>query len=114
MLNRPINQPSQSSAKIDPTQVPRPTGKGDAPEEYRTTGNQHPNPPPTQSRFVVRDTGNANPRFMRCTLSMLPYNSDLLKQSAMSLAVLVQPFALLDPADDQLQVSPYHLLFTET
>ena len=44
---------------------------------------------------------------------MLPYNSDLLKQSAMSLAVLVQPFALLDPADDQLQVSLCHLLFTE-
>ena len=111
-LNRPVNQPSQSSAKIDPTQVPRPSGKGDAPEEYRTSGNQHPNPPPTQSRFVVRDTGNANPRFMRCTLSMLPYNSDLLKQSAMSLAVLVQPFALLDPADDQIQVRLIRMLLS--
>jgi len=97
------------SSKIDPTQVPRPSAKGDAPEEYRTSGNQYPNPPTTQARFVVRDTGNANPRFMRCTLSMVPYSSDLLKQSAMPLAVVVQPFALLDPADDPTQVS---LVFT--
>ena len=104
--NRPINQPWQtSSTKIDPSQVPRPSAKGDAPEEYRTSGNQHPNPPTTQARFVVRDTGNANPRFMRCTLSMMPYSNDLLKQSGMPLAAVVQPFALLDPADDPTQVS---------
>ena len=105
-LNRPANQPRQAaSSKIDPTQVPRPSAKGDLPEEYRTSGNQYPNPPTTQARFVVRDTGNANPRFMRCTLSMLPYSNDLLKQSAMPLAVVVQPFALLDPSDDPTQVS---------
>ncbi|KAL0036794.1 hypothetical protein WJX79_010207 [Trebouxia sp. C0005] len=103
-LNRPVSQMHQApSSKIDPTQVPRPSAKGDAPEEYRTSGNQYPNPPTTQARFVVRDTGNANPRFMRCTLSMVPYSSDLLKQSAMPLAVVVQPFALLDPADDPTQ-----------
>ena len=113
-LNTPINQPRQassmsSSSKVDPTQVPRPSAKGEAPEEYRTMGNQYPNPPTTQARFIVRDTGNANPRFMRCTLSMMPYSSDLLKQSAMPLAVVVQPFALLDPADDPTQVSsPTH------
>lgn len=103
-LNRPASQLHQGpSSKIDPTQVPRPSAKRDAPEEYRTSGNQYPNPPTTQARFVVRDTGNANPRFMRCTLSMVPYSSDLLKQSAMPLAVVVQPFALLDPADDSTQ-----------
>lgn len=107
-LNRPPNQPRQpssTSSKIDPTQVPRPSAKGDAPEEYRTLGNQYPNPPTTQARFIVRDTGNANPRFMRCTLGMMPYSNDLLKQSAMPLAVVVQPFALLDPADDATEVS---------
>lgn len=108
-LNAPFNQPRQSSSssssKVDPTQVPRPSAKGDAPEVYRTSGNQYPNPPTTQARFIVRDTGNANPRFMRCTLSMMPYSNDLLKQSAMPLAVVVQPFALLDPADDPTQVS---------
>ena len=107
-LNRPPNQPRQTSSassKIDPTQVPRPSAKGDAPEEYRTSGNQYPNPPTTQARFIVRDTGNANPRFIRCTLGMMPYSNDLLKQSAMPLAVVVQPFALLDPADDATEVS---------
>lgn len=106
-LNRPPNQPRQpssTSSKIDPTQVPRPSAKGDAPEEYRTLGNQYPNPPTTQARFIVRDTGNANPRFMRCTLGMMPYSNDLLKQSAMPLAVVVQPFALLDPADDATEI----------
>ena len=114
-LNTPINQPRQasslssSSSKVDPTQVPRPSAKGEAPEEYRTMGNQYPHPPTPQARFIVRDNGNANPRFMRCTLSMMPYSSDLLKQSAMPLAVVVQPFALLDPADDPTQVSsPTH------
>ena len=108
-LNAPFHQlrqsSSSSSSKVDPTQVPRPSAKGDAPEVYRTSGNQYPNPPTSQARFIVRDTGNANPRFMRCTLSMMPYSNDLLKQSAMPLAVVVQPFALLDPADDPTQVS---------
>lgn len=102
-LNRPVSQPRQPSSKIDPAQVPRPSAKGLAAEEYQTSGNQYPNPPTTQARFIVRDTGNANPRYMRCTLSMLPYSNDLLKQSAMPLAAVVQPFAILDPSDDQTQ-----------
>lgn len=54
----------------------------------------------------VRDTGDCSPRFMRSTIGCVPYQNDLLKQSAMPLALLVQPLATPQPGDDLVQVRP--------
>ncbi len=61
--------------------------------------------PPLQTRFIVRDTGDASPRNMRCTMHAMPTTPDLLKQAATPLAVIWQPFAVGHPQDDQIPVS---------
>lgn len=40
-------------------------------------------------------TGNASPRFMRCTTYSLPCTADLAKQCQVPLATIIKPFAVL-------------------
>ena len=54
----------------------------------------------------VRDAGNCSPRHMRCTLNAVPGAWDLLKQSCIPFAVVVQPLAEAKPGDDLVQVHP--------
>lgn len=95
--------PTQKSQRIDPAAIPRPTG----PErelifETRIVEGKTYNPPPSTSRYTVRDCGNANPRYLRSTLHHVPCTEELCRNSAMPLAVCVQPMAAPDPADDPL------------
>ncbi|XWS15138.1 hypothetical protein CRYUN_Cryun35bG0068400 [Craigia yunnanensis] len=59
---------------------------------------------PAASDYIVRDTGNCSPRYMRCTINQIPCTADLLTTSAMQLALLVQPMALPHPLEDPIQV----------
>ncbi|PPS06533.1 hypothetical protein GOBAR_AA14116 [Gossypium barbadense] len=59
---------------------------------------------PATSDYVVRDTGNCSPRYMRCTINQIPCTADLLTTSSMQLALLVQPMALPHPSEDPIQV----------
>ncbi|XP_022768178.1 protein transport protein Sec24-like At4g32640 isoform X2 [Durio zibethinus] len=59
---------------------------------------------PATSDYIVRDTGNCSPRYMRCTINQIPCTVDLLTTSAMQLALLVQPMALPHPSEDPIQV----------
>ena len=52
----------------------------------------------------VRDRGNASPRYMRMTLNYVSASHDLLRTSQMPLAVIIQPLAIPEAGDDQLQV----------
>lgn len=72
--------------------------------ETRVNG-QHVNPPSSTTRFIVRDMGDANPRLMRSSLNAVPATNDMLNNSGMQFALTVQPLALLDPAEDQTQVT---------
>jgi len=63
-------------------------------------------PLPADWPVVVADCGNASPRNMRLTLNSIPSSSDLLKQSKMPMAVLVQPLAPTHPGEDPLQAPP--------
>ncbi|CAH1447558.1 unnamed protein product [Lactuca virosa] len=60
-------------------------------------------PEPATSDFIVRDTGNCSPRYMRCTINQIPCTSDLLNTSGMQLALLVQPLALPHPSEEPIQ-----------
>ena len=73
---------------------------------YETWGEGGSIAPPASSDFVVRDRGNATPRAMRPTLHLIPAGADLLKQSGMPLAVVLQPLAAPLPGDTPLQVGP--------
>lgn len=91
-------------SKIDPNQIPRPVPSSSVVLHETRQGNQANPPPPATSDYIVRDTGNCSPRYMRCTINQIPCTADLLNTSAMQLALLVQPFALPHPSEDPIQV----------
>ncbi|XP_062173358.1 protein transport protein SEC24 C [Alnus glutinosa] len=96
--------PVSGTSKIDPNQIPRPIPSS-SPMLYETLqGNQANPPPPATSDYIVRDTGNCSPRYMRCTISQIPCTADLLTTSGMQLALLVQPLALPHPSEEPIQV----------
>ena len=73
----------------------------------RLNANEHSVPPPASSRYIVKDTGDCSPRFMRATLNNVPATADLCRMGAMPVALLISPLALPDPQDDPIQVLHY-------
>ncbi|XP_050221483.1 protein transport protein SEC24 C-like [Mercurialis annua] len=92
------------SSNIDPNQIPRPTPSSSVTLHDTRQANQANPPPPATSDYIVRDTGNCSPRYMRCTINQIPCTVDLLNTSGMPLALLVQPFALPHPSEEPIQV----------
>ncbi|KAG8388134.1 hypothetical protein BUALT_Bualt02G0094300 [Buddleja alternifolia] len=97
-----LNQTGQS--KIDPNQIPRLTPSSAVILHETRQGNQANPPPPATSDYIVKDTGNCSPRYMRCTINQIPCTVDLLSTSAMQLALLVQPLALPHPSEEPIHV----------
>lgn len=91
-------------SKIDPNQIPRPTPGSSVILHETRQGNQATIPPPATSDFIVRDTGNCSPRYMKCTINQIPFTADLLATSGMQLAMIVQPLALPHPSEEPIQV----------
>ncbi|KAJ9180138.1 hypothetical protein P3X46_008420 [Hevea brasiliensis] len=92
------------SSKIDPNQIPRPVPGSSVILHDTRQGNQANPPPPATSDYIVRDTGNCSPRYMRCTINQIPCTVDLLTTSGMQLALLVQPLALPHPSEEPIQL----------
>ncbi|XP_071700690.1 protein transport protein SEC24 C-like [Rutidosis leptorrhynchoides] len=91
-------------SKIDPNQIPRPIPNASVQLHETRKGNQANPPPPATSEFIVRDTGNCSPRYMRCTINQIACTTDLLNTSGMQLALLVQPLALPHPSEEPIQI----------
>lgn len=91
-------------SKIDPNQIPRPLPSSSVVVHETRMGNQANIPPPATSEYIVKDTGNSSPRYMRCTINQIPCTADLLVTSGMQLALLVQPLALPHPSEEPIQV----------
>uniref|UniRef100_A0A0D3HTY4 Zinc finger Sec23/Sec24-type domain-containing protein n=1 Tax=Oryza barthii TaxID=65489 RepID=A0A0D3HTY4_9ORYZ len=91
-------------SKIDPNQIPRPMPEMSVVIFETRQGGQAAVPPAASSEFIVKDTGNCNPRLMRCTLNQIPCTGDILTTSAMPLALMVQPFALPHPSEEPIQL----------
>ncbi|KAJ7979721.1 Protein transport protein Sec24-like [Quillaja saponaria] len=96
--------PVIGSSKIDPNQIPRPIPSSSIMMHETRSGDQANPPPPATSDYIVRDTGNCSPRYMRCTISQIPCTAELLTSSGMQLALLVQPLALPHPSEEPIQV----------
>ncbi|RVW99550.1 Protein transport protein Sec24-like [Vitis vinifera] len=96
--------PLAGPSKIDPNQIPRPIPNTSVILHETRQGNQANPPPPATSDYIVRDTGNCSPRYMRCTINQIPCTADLLTTSGMQLALLVQPLALPHPSEEPIQV----------
>uniref|UniRef100_A0A8B9CMC0 SEC24 homolog C, COPII coat complex component n=1 Tax=Anser brachyrhynchus TaxID=132585 RepID=A0A8B9CMC0_9AVES len=54
-------------------------------------------PPLVTTNFLVKDQGNASPRYIRCTSYNIPCTSDMAKQSQVPLAAVIKPLATLPP-----------------
>lgn len=96
--------PGPGPSKIDPNQIPHPVPTSSVILFETRQNNQANPPPPATSDFVVKDTGNCSPRYMRCTINQIPCSVDLLTTSSMPLALLVQPLAVPHPSEEPIQV----------
>uniref|UniRef100_A0A5B7A0D0 Uncharacterized protein n=1 Tax=Davidia involucrata TaxID=16924 RepID=A0A5B7A0D0_DAVIN len=99
-----VGAPMAGPSKIDPNQIPRPIPSSSMILHETRQGNQANPPPPATSDYIVRDTGNCSPRYLRCTINQIPCTVDLLTTSGMQLALLVQPLALPHPSEEPIQV----------
>ncbi|XP_060212473.1 protein transport protein SEC24 C-like isoform X2 [Lycium barbarum] len=91
-------------SRVDSSQIPRPIPNSAVILHETRQGNKANPPPPATSDYIVWDTGNCSPRYMRCTINQIPCTVDLLTTSAMQLALLVQPLALPHPSEQPIQV----------
>lgn len=55
-------------------------------------------------------SGNASPRFVRCTAYNMPCTADMAKQSQVPLAAVIKPLATLPP--DEVSEAPPHPSFS--
>ncbi|XP_065854000.1 protein transport protein SEC24 B-like [Euphorbia lathyris] len=96
--------PMVAPSKIDPNQIPRPIPSSSVVLHDTRQGNQANPPPPATSDYIVSDTGNCSPRYMRCTINQIPCTVDLVNTSGMQLSLLVQPLALPHPSEEPVQL----------
>ncbi|KAH0671423.1 hypothetical protein KY290_026782 [Solanum tuberosum] len=91
-------------SNFDSSLIPRPIPNSAVILHETRQGNKANPPPPATGDYIVWDTGNCSPRFMRCTVNQIPCTSYLLTTSAMQLSLLVQPLALPHPSEQPIQV----------
>lgn len=95
---------TSSPSKVDPNQIPRPIPSNSVNLHETRQGNQANPPPPATSNYIVKDTGNCSPRYMRCTINQIPCTVDILTTSGMQLALMVQPLALPHPSEEPIPI----------
>ncbi|XP_026530035.1 protein transport protein Sec24C isoform X1 [Notechis scutatus] len=90
--------------RIDPDAIPSPIqviedDRNNRGSEPFITGGRGQVPPLVTTNFLVKDQGNASPRYIRCTSYNVPCTSDMAKQSQVPLAAVIKPLAVL-PAEE--------------
>lgn len=97
-----------SSGQVDPNAIPSiPSSRDLAQAHYNLnaygTLAQH-TAPPTVTDFAVVDQGNASPKFGRLTMYTIPATQDILNQTALPLAWVLQPLAKQRPDEAPVPV----------
>jgi len=96
-------EPAQSTRRIDPAHMPRPSRKTEQQKFYtrQSVAQGKMMVPRATDNYVAVDDGNANPRYMRMTLNQYPASPSLLKTSEIPLACIVHPFARLQEGEEE-------------
>jgi protein transport protein SEC24 len=104
-VTSPSKTPASSSKQqnIDPSQMPRPSNKQLPTQVFETRpGGTHAVPPGTDVSLAVRDSGDAGPRYMRCSVNSVPQGHDMVKSSSIPIVLGIQPFALQSKGDSAI------------
>jgi protein transport protein SEC24 len=97
---------TNSSPRIDPQQVPGPGGVApdqEAVKHFSTKDNKVP-PPPSTSTYIVTDEGNASPRYLKLSITQVPFSKELLAQSHLPLGLVMKPLADPGPGEEPVPV----------
>uniref|UniRef100_A0A8B9EFU3 SC24C protein n=1 Tax=Anser cygnoides TaxID=8845 RepID=A0A8B9EFU3_ANSCY len=94
--------PPPPPKRLDPDSIPSPIqviedDRSNRGSEPFVTGVRGQVPPLVTTNFLVKDQGNASPRYIRCTSYNIPCTSDMAKQSQVPLAAVIKPLATLPP-----------------
>lgn len=86
--------------RLDPDAIPSPIqviedDRNNRGSEPFVTGARGQVPPLVTTNFLVKDQGNASPRYIRCTSYNIPCTSDMAKQAQVPLAAVIKPLARL-------------------
>ncbi|NXN97562.1 SC24C protein, partial [Rhinopomastus cyanomelas] len=97
-------QPGPPPKRLDPDSIPSPIqviedDRSNRGSEPFVTGVRGQVPPLVTTNFLVKDQGNASPRYIRCTSYNIPCTSDMAKQSQVPLAAVIKPLATLPPEE---------------
>lgn len=98
------SQPGPPPKRLDPDSIPSPIqviedDRNNRGSEPFVTGVRGQVPPLVTTNFLVKDQGNASPRYIRCTSYNIPCTSDMAKQSQVPLAAVIKPLATLPPEE---------------
>ncbi|NXN34968.1 SC24C protein, partial [Rhinoptilus africanus] len=98
--------PPPPPKRLDPDSIPSPIqviedDRSNRGSEPFVTGVRGQVPPLVTTNFLVKDQGNASPRYIRCTSYNIPCTSDMAKQSQVPLAAVIKPLATL-PQEETL------------
>jgi len=89
--------------KLDPEQMPSAIGVMQEDQQSRggafQTNQRGLLPPLVTTKFSVDDQGNSSPRFIRSTMYSIPAQPDMLKQTSVPFALVVNPFG--NPQEDE-------------
>ncbi|NWU74633.1 SC24C protein, partial [Onychorhynchus coronatus] len=96
--------PPPPPKRLDPDSIPSPIqviedDRSNRGSEPFVTGVRGQVPPLVTTNFLVKDQGNASPRYIRCTSYNIPCTSDMAKQSQVPLAAIIKPLATLPPEE---------------
>ncbi|XP_061857137.1 protein transport protein Sec24C isoform X2 [Colius striatus] len=96
--------PPPPAKRLDPDSIPSPIqviedDRSNRGSEPFVTGVRGQVPPLVTTNFLVKDQGNASPRYIRCTSYNIPCTSDMAKQSQVPLAAVIKPLATLPPEE---------------
>ncbi|KAM3913466.1 protein transport protein Sec24C isoform 4-T4 [Leptodactylus fuscus] len=100
----PPAPPPPAQKRLDPDSIPSPIqviedDRANRSSEPFITGLRGQVPPLVTTNFLVKDQGNASPRYIRCSSYNFPATSDMAKQSQVPLAAVIKPLATL-PSDE--------------